>query len=146
MKRHYRRSSKNDSASTAVILMGMILVIGFVIYAINLFAQFLYENIWIVILAVSVAVIAIALRITFKIIDVKYERFVKEHSLAIKRITELNEKYSFDAVSNMDMENSYDNENFYDDISPLDYLTYQLIYKRKEAQQAIASAQKNKNL
>lgn len=146
MKKYSRRGKRGDNASAAAILLGLTLTIVFVIYVINSLCQFISENIWIVILVASVAILAIALQITFKIIDRKYERFVKEHSLAVKRIVELNGKYNFEFVSDMNMENSYDNENFYDDISPLDYLTYQLVYKRKEALQAIASAQKNKNL
>ena len=77
-------------------------------------------------------------------INKKYEEFVREHSLAIKSVKEINKKYDFKKIQSFDMENRYDNEVFYDSISPRDYLTYQLIYIRKDVISAIRDTAENK--
>ena len=76
-------------------------------------------------------------------IDAKYIQFVKEHSTAIKALHDLNEKYTFLSIPDFDIYHSYDNENFYDSISPQDYLTYQLVYQKKEILSAISDADEN---
>ena len=42
------------------------------------------------------------------------------------------------------MSNTYDNQNFYNDISCRDYLTYQLQFKKKEISEQIFKAEKNR--
>jgi ssDNA-binding Zn-finger/Zn-ribbon topoisomerase 1 len=44
------------------------------------------------------------------------------------------------------MENRYDNENLYDNISTKDYLTYQLVYIRKDVLKVISDTAENKRL
>ena len=44
------------------------------------------------------------------------------------------------------MEKEYDNENFYNDISPKDYLTYQLVYIKKNVKTAFEDAAYNQKL
>lgn len=44
------------------------------------------------------------------------------------------------------MEHSYDNEIFYETVSPKDYLTYQLVYKGAAVKTAIKDARENKQL
>ena len=73
----------------------------------------------------------------------RYEKHILEHSIAIKNLKAINEKYVFEEVPNLDFYNSYDNVNFYNDISAQDYLTYQLVYKQVDALRAIAAAKKN---
>ena len=74
----------------------------------------------------------------------KYERFVLEHSQALKQLTAINQAYNFKNVDSLDMCHYYDNENFYYEISPTDYLTYQLVYIKKDVRQAILNARENK--
>lgn len=73
----------------------------------------------------------------------RYERHILEHSIAIKTLKAINEKYTFEEVANLDFYHSYDNVNFYNDISAQDYLTYQLVYKQADALRALAAAKKN---
>ena len=63
----------------------------------------------------------------------EYENSIPRHEV----IREINKKYDFKKIPSFDMENRYDNEVFYDSISPRDYLTYQLIYIRKDVISAI---------
>lgn len=76
----------------------------------------------------------------------KYRTFVLTHSVAIKKIKELNKKYSFVKIANFDMKNTYDNNDFYPTISCLDYLIYELNYKQKEVRNAIKGIETNKSL
>lgn len=78
--------------------------------------------------------------------NAKYTNFVKEHSMAIKELREINAKYAFLPVAKHDMSNSYDNQVLYDSVSPLDYLTYQLVYQKKEIFLSIADAAQNHEL
>lgn len=76
----------------------------------------------------------------------KYRKFVETHSIALKQLKEINNKYFFHAIKNFDMEHSYDNENMYGDISCRDYLTYELIYYQKQVNKALKDTLENKNL
>lgn len=76
----------------------------------------------------------------------KYRIFVETHSVALKQLKLINEKYSFKPIKNFDMEHSYDNENMYDDISCKDYLTYELVYYQKQVSKALKDTLDNKNL
>ena len=77
-------------------------------------------------------------------INKKYEEFVHEHSLAIKNVKEINKKYDFKKIPSFELENHYDNKIFYDSVSPRDYLTYQLVYIRKEVIVAIRDTAENR--
>lgn len=72
-----------------------------------------------------------------------YKKFIKEHSISIKKLDQLNSKYTFFQIGNFKIPGTYDNKIFYDSISPKDYLTYQLIYKRKEIESLIKKADYN---
>ena len=84
--------------------------------------------------------IVIPITVTHK----KYENFVLEHSVAIRNLKEINTRYVFKYIPNYDLEHSYDNENFYGDISPKDYLTYQLVFLQKKVNQCLKDALVNK--
>ena len=73
----------------------------------------------------------------------KHKEFVKLHSKSCKELMEINKKYTFYKVGNFNMEHSYDNVNFYDDISCEDYLIYNLNYQKKKVLDAIESASLN---
>lgn len=81
-----------------------------------------------VILATIVIVAFIAISIS--VYNKKYRDFVLNHCESIKQLQLINAKYNFNVVPNMDMTNTYDNENMYSDTSCMDYLIYQLAYKR----------------
>lgn len=93
------------------------------------------------------AIILLFAFIQFKeYVDKKRASYVSEHSTAIKSIIEINQKHTFKKVPNLDMEHNYDNEDFYQSISPKDYLTYQLVYKAPSVKSAIKDARENKRL
>ena len=76
----------------------------------------------------------------------KYRTFVEYHSIALRKLKEINSKYVFVSVKNHNMTHNYDNEKFYKNISPADYLTYQLVYQKKQIQQSIDNAKQNQRL
>ena len=91
-------------------------------------------------------VIFLAVFIPVSIVRSKYKNFVLEHSVALKQLNEINKHYQFKSIPNFDMEHSYDNENFYGDISCQDYLTYQLVYIQKKVNIALKDTLDNKTL
>lgn len=82
--------------------------------------------------------------VPIKVVRNKYRRFVESHSVALKQLELINDKYSFKSIENFDMKHSYDNENMYCDISCEDYLTYQLVYCQKEVCEALENTLDNK--
>ena len=145
MRRYYRRRSSFSNRSAAHILVWLVLIAA-VIYIAKLILKFLVANIWILIVAATIGILCFAGYGFYKYIKNKCEKFVFEHSVAIKRLSQINHRYVFESIPNLDMKNSYDNENFYFDISPEDYLIYQLVYQKNAVISAMASAEKNGKL
>ena len=75
-----------------------------------------------------------------------YVQFVLDHSIAIRRLDDINKRYKFKCVSNYIFENSYDNERYYDLISCKDYLTYELVYCKNDVLKAIDDTYNNKEI
>lgn len=88
----------------------------------------------------------LAIFVPISIVRGKYRKFVLEHSVALKQLNEINKHYQFKSIPNFDMEHSYDNEDFYGDISCQDYLTYQLVYIQKKVNAALKDTLDNKTL
>ena len=91
-------------------------------------------------------VLFFAVYVPIKSVIDKYNKFVSDHSEAIRNLREINKKYKFKDIPKFDMTHSYDNENFYNDISPQDYLTYELVYKQHNVKDAISDSNDNKEL
>lgn len=79
-------------------------------------------------------------------LDDKYRRYIVENSMAIKNLKLINSRYSFNPVLNFDLVHEYDNESYYNQISPRDYLIYNLVDQYDNIQQAINNANYNRNL
>ena len=75
-----------------------------------------------------------------------YRAFVYKHSIAFTELIKLNELYIFKDIKNFNMVHDYDNESFYRDISPADYLIYQLIFIEKQVEAAMKDTAFNKEL
>lgn len=60
------------------------------------------------------------------VIKKKYTDFVLQNSIYLKNLQEINSKYKFFSHIDFNQSHTYDNENFYCDITCLDYLIYQL--------------------
>lgn len=103
-----------------------------------------YLVVLIVTLAILIAVAAIVIPVSIN--NFRYRKFVRSHSKAYKQLEEINKKYGFKTIPNYDMQHSYDNENFYGDISCEDYLTYQLVFLQKKVSQSIKDVNYNKDL
>ncbi|MBQ9773598.1 MAG: topoisomerase DNA-binding C4 zinc finger domain-containing protein [Clostridia bacterium] len=76
-------------------------------------------------------------------INKQYAAFVLQHSCAIKRLMAINQRYEFLPIPNLDMEHCYDNERFYEAISPQDYLIYQLVDCQEKIEKAILDVEVN---
>ena len=75
-----------------------------------------------------------------------YVQFVLDHSIAIHRLDDINNRYKFKCISNNIFENSYVNERYYDLISCKDYLTYELVYCKDAVLKAINDVFNNKEI
>lgn len=95
------------------------------------------------ILGIVVATLIVAFDAFLYFIHKRYKSFVFEHSTTFKSIIGINERYTFNEIKSFDMSGRYDNVHFYDDISPLDYLTYQLVYSKREVSDAIKDTEDN---
>ncbi len=87
----------------------------------------------------------ILLIVSYQIIDSICESYVNKNSILLARITEINNKYHFDNIINYDQKNTYDNEIYYNSISPEDYLIYQLQFNYYKIAEQIRKTNINKN-
>lgn len=95
------------------------------------------------ILIYVVITLIILFLILLGIINKKYENFVFCHSTAIQCLQKINQRYNFYVIPKFDMEKSYDNENIFSDILPIDYLIYQLVYIQNQVQKEIQNTTDN---
>lgn len=79
-----------------------------------------------------------------KYIQKKYETFVLKNSVCLEKLNNINSRYDFCTPENFDMSNKYDNENFYCDISPDDFLIYEMQFMSKNLHIQIDKANYNK--
>lgn len=75
-----------------------------------------------------------------------YKNIILEHSVLLKQIKSINNKYSFNKVSTLNFQYTYDNEHFYEQISTEDYLIYELVFYKKEVKSNIEFIKQNRIL
>lgn len=80
------------------------------------------------------------------IIYYRYKSFVLEHSIALKRLDELNNKYLFKPVKEYNINRDFDNEIYYKKINCIDLLIYNLVFLKNEVKQNISYCIENMNL
>jgi len=97
-----------------------------------------------VIILLILIVIAITLFIVLKARKNKYCDFIVAYSVTLDNLIRINEKYHFYPYKNFDEAHTYDNENFYTNISCEDYLIYQLQFKKDSVKQEIKNMEENK--
>lgn len=73
----------------------------------------------------------------------KCDQYVLMNSFALEKIQEINSRYNFNQIDNGSFVHSYDNEKMYDDVSPKDYLIYQLVYCKRQMLSNISLAKDN---
>lgn len=137
-----RRFRKKELKILTFIFL-IVLAIVAVVCMVKSLLTFVQEQDVAVLIFMVTALILMLVIIAVRWVVKRYEKHILEHSIAIKNLKAINEKYVFEEVPNLDFYNSYDNVNFYNDISAQDYLTYQLVYKQADALRAIAAAKKN---
>ena len=74
-----------------------------------------------------------------------HESFVLNHSVVLKKVKEVNSKYYFNIIKSFNMKHEYDNEDYYNNVSPKDYLTYQLQFIQYEVKKNISKVIENSN-
>lgn len=90
------------------------------------------------------AIIFLAIFLPLYIRNKKYQRFVKANSKAYIAVLSINQKYNFINIKDLTLNHTYDSETFYNNISCLDYLIYELRFLIKEVNKAITDATFNK--
>lgn len=102
----------------------------------------------IIVVVIILLIITIVLGITIPIlvINEKYKSFVLEHSVALKQLKTINKSYQFKTIPNFNMQHAYDNRHYYSSISCKDYLTYQLVFIKKQVNEALKDTLVNKRL
>lgn len=148
MRFRRRRYGQNNSISLRkikgiMIFIGGCLAIAFVLSICSLIVSFLMSNVWIIVSALVIASAAILIYLAIRSMDRCCNEFASEHSVAIKRLEEINRRYTFKYVLSNNMVNSYDNVSIYSEISPWDYLVYQLVKDKESVLKAIACAEEN---
>ena len=93
-------------------------------------------------------ILAILILIPFIIISQlkkkKYVKFVRENSVTLKELILLNKKYHFDYFPPEKICHTYDNEDFFYNISCKDYLIYQLQFETRKYLQRMSIAKNNR--
>ncbi len=98
----------------------------------------------VLLIGLLIAVVIIALEAS-KNSNNEYNDFVTDHSILLKKIREVNQKYHFKKVESPKLKNKYDNENYFNDISPTDYLTYELVNLKNQVKSSIRDVVYNSN-
>ena len=91
-------------------------------------------------------VIILAVYIPINIYKHKYHDFILDHSIALRKLNELNKRYSFRYISNMDVWQVYDNENYFYNMNCTDELVYLVYYNQQRVAQVLADTIYNRNL
>ena len=93
-------------------------------------------------LAITIVVLSIVIPVS--VVNRKYNNFVLEHSTALKTLKEINSHYKFIDVPPQTLVHRYDNRNYYDTISPKDFLVYQLVFTQKTVLEKLNDAESNR--
>lgn len=109
---------------------------------------YLSENIMtsllLALLILSIAFIVVPIIVV--LINKKYKKFVSEHSIALKQLNEINSRYQFKEIDNKVIVDSYDNENYYNNISCEDYLIYYVVDNQERIKSLLKDSLSNKAL
>lgn len=87
--------------------------------------------------------ICLAVSLGFIIDYYRHKQFLILHSISLKELKLLNNKYHFFSFVSFDMKHIYDNINFFNDISCQDFLIYKLQFQQANILQQINKIAKN---
>lgn len=99
-----------------------------------------------IILFIFLCLIVLFIVIYISIYNSKYRNFVINNSDALHSLKDINKRFKFKDINNFNLENSYDNEFYYNEISCKDYLTYQLVYIKNIVDNSIVYTINNRKL
>ena len=106
--------------------VGVFVCLIFVLYGFLALSKFIKNNIKLfAILLVVLACIGVAILI-IRLLLRKYDNLILAESEPIKNLLALNNEYKFKQVTPMNFEHRYDNVNFYENVSPEDFLVEKL--------------------
>lgn len=88
----------------------------------------------------TVAAIVIPIAIRYD----RYYNYVYEHSEALKNLQEINRHYVFIGVNNLNVRKTYDNDYYFQRVSPKDYLIYRLRTMNSDVLLAVSNATDNR--
>ena len=145
-RRYGRRGSGCSSAPLVALLILPFIVIGLAVAIFNGFISFIEENLVLCIVLLSLGLLSLLAFILIKLTDRRYVKFVENHSLAIQRLKKINDSYKFNELVLPQLAYTYDNEVFYNEVSPFDYLVYQLVYIKGDVIANAKLAEANKEL
>lgn len=89
-------------------------------------------------------IFALIFYVCYKILVISYTNFILNNSIALQELKKINENYYFFDCKNYDCSHTYDNYNFYTNISCQDYLTYQLQFQKYDIVKDIKGVNINK--
>lgn len=91
-------------------------------------------------------IVGLLIYLVFYIYNKTYENFVLNHSVLLKNVKKINEKYHFYKFDLPTYKKIYDNRKIFETFTPKDYLTYQLVYDRKEITSGLYYTDDNRKL
>lgn len=103
-----------------------------------------YIIIAITIITISIVLVGIVIFLIYYLTQKKYNNFVLQNSIFLHQLDEINCRYDFYPYICFDQSHTYDNEKFFNIISCMDYLIYQLQYIRKKLFNQIDKINSNK--
>ena len=139
MSKH--RSTKTN-LFTALILPIAFVVLFTIYLQLSLF-QILSDSKWILVALIFLGTTALIVTIIAKIIRSGYIKLITHQSPTLQSLENINSQYKFEQIHISYLSQDYDNEFFYNNISPVDYLTYQLVYMKKQVCDDIDATCKN---
>ena len=98
-----------------------------------------------IIIVGSIIGLAFIITALYFVIKAMYMTFVKRHSIFLSTLDDINKKYTFYPRTKYDQKHTYDNENFFHDISAADYLIYQLQFLSFQVLEQIKHMYTNQN-
>lgn len=99
-----------------------------------------------IIITLSIILVAVIAFIFFYFYQIKYDKFIRENSLCLRKLKEINNRYKFNPDIRFDQTHTYDNEQFYNTISCQDYLIYQLQFIGKKVIEQIKKTTENRQI
>jgi hypothetical protein len=94
----------------------------------------------------SVILIILGILIPIICVQKKYKNFVLKNSRAIKKLEEINSKYSFNNIERFNLRYLYDNVDFFNEISCQDFLVYELQFIQKKVNKALVDTLENQKI